>query len=61
MRLIGKTYTHLRAKMEVAKQDRRLGTCDDEYKENQKEKTEHVVHLARPVQGKLLVCKNVMC
>lgn len=42
--------------MEVAKQDRRLGASDNKYKENQKEKTEHVVHLARPVRKKNHPC-----
>lgn len=52
-------YTYLRTKMEVAKQDRRLGTSDNKYNKNQKEETEHVVHLAWPVREELLVYKNV--
>lgn len=32
--------------MEIAEQDCRFGTCDDKYKKNQEEKSEHVVHLA---------------
>lgn len=38
--------------MKVAEQDCRFRTRDDKYEENQEEKTEHVVYLARPGEKK---------
>lgn len=40
-----KAYIYLSAKMEITEQNCRFGTRDDEYKKNQEEKSEHVIHL----------------
>lgn len=42
------SYIYLSTKMEITEQNCRLRTRDDKYKKNQEEKSEHVIHLARP-------------
>lgn len=39
--------------MKITEQNCRFGTRDDEYEENQEEKSKHVVHLARPSKNDL--------
>lgn len=47
----------LGAEVEVAEEDGRLGTDDDQHKEGQHDESKHVVHLTRPV---IIVGHNIV-